>query len=203
MLLACLALILSSPLLTLGIKMCYLNLHRADHVTSPLLPPQHPPRCLGLCQGRLPKTPTPRSLTPPAKHPIKGTAVVQPFMPANADARKRNGMGKERITIEHHQQHWLSLAKTGCIIIRGGCWSHTKKVLPSTKSTDGDTVEKHTGLRLGSLLAYLLGWSVISFLIWNLGWKKQIWGKKKINPHQYKWKDHVKWCVCQVLHRSF
>lgn len=59
------------------------------------------------------------SLTPPAKHPIKGTAVIQPFMPANADARKRNGMGREKITIEQHQQHWLILAKTGCIIISG------------------------------------------------------------------------------------
>lgn len=193
MTLACLTLILSSLLLTLGIKMRYLHLHRVDHVTPPLLPPQHLSRFLGLCQGRLPKTPTPRSLTPPAKHPIKGAAVIQPFMPANADAQKRNGMGREKITIEHHQQHWLIRAKTGCIIIRGGLLKSYKEkppVSPSPKGTDGGTVEKYIGLRLGSLLTYLFGWSVISFLTWNLGWKNKYGRKKKMKPHQYKWKDH-------------
>lgn len=130
MTLACLTLILSSLLLTLGLKMRYLNLHRVDHVTSPLLPLQHLSRFLGLCQGRLPKTPTPSSLTPPAKHPIKGTAVVQPFVPASADARKRNGMGKEKITIEQHQQDWLILAKTGCIVISGGLLKPYKEKPP-------------------------------------------------------------------------
>lgn len=59
-----------------------------------------------LVPGAAAKTPTQRGLIPPAKHLIKEAAVGWIFMPANADARKRNGMGKEKINIQHHQHHW-------------------------------------------------------------------------------------------------
>lgn len=130
-----------SLLLTLGLKMHYLNLHTVDHVTSPLLPLQHLSHFGGLCRGRPPKTPTPRSLTPPAKHPIKGAAVAQTFMPANAG--KRNGVGKGKLSIEHQQQHGLHQWWTAEVIQR-----ETTTVSPTTKGTNGNTAEKYTLFRV-------------------------------------------------------